>query len=419
MSNSRPEHPAAEDEDQKWTNVKAAYPDLLSMSDSDSDEVETDGEPESETESDSETETRIPRSTPDLSSASTHREEPGAQTQPETDGDLHIHAVLKCGCDVMTCQFSNDGTLLAVGLSDGSIKVYSIEQGELVQTLRDREGVVLSLPVTGLRFVHTGQTHCTLLASYARGMVRCWYLWGGQCVWWQKETTDDGAGEREAQRQTLSLSVSPSEDRALTGGSDSAIHLYDLNTHQRLQIFTASSSKTVMDGHCLRVFSVTFHPDRETQFISGGWDSTVQFWDTRQQHSVRMLSGPHVCGDALHIHPSDNQILSGSWRKNNTLEVWDYDSGKKVADVPPDPHGESRIYTCQWFDQDRIIAAGGHINMLRIINRHSLTTESKLFGLSSAVFSSSTCPAGKWAGLIAATSGDRVFLLDRKKKRPQ
>lgn len=35
----------------------------------------------------------------------------------------------------------------------------------------------------------------------------------------------------------------------------------------------------------------------------------------------RRLYGPHVCGDALHIDPSTNQILSGSWRKHTTLEV--------------------------------------------------------------------------------------------------
>ena len=31
-----------------------------------------------------------------------------------------------------------------------------------------------------------------------------------------------------------------------------------------------------MDGHRSRVFAVTFHPERETEFISAGWDNTIQ-----------------------------------------------------------------------------------------------------------------------------------------------
>ena len=37
-----------------------------------------------------------------------------------------------------------------------------------------------------------------------------------------------------------------------------------------------SSTRTLMDGHRFRVFAVTFHPEREREFISGGWDNTIQ-----------------------------------------------------------------------------------------------------------------------------------------------
>ncbi|MCJ8738171.1 hypothetical protein PDJAM_G00032610 [Pangasius djambal] len=418
LSSSRPETPVVEDEDLQATEVKGHGPGLLSMSDSDADPMDTEGEEESEADAESETEQDISLSIQRPSPVPTNREASVPQTPPKTDGDLRIHAVLQCGCEVMTCQFSNDGSLLAVGLADSSIKVYSTDRGELLHTLRDQDSVVCSLPVTSLCFTHTSQTHSILLATYASGCVRCWYVWGRQCVWWLKEKRDNGKGEGGMERQTLCLSISPSGEQSVTGGSDSAIHLYDLNTHQRLQVCRASSTKTVMDGHDSRVFAVTFHPERETEFISGGWDNTIQFWDTRQQHAVRMLYGPHVCGEALDIDPSTNQILSGSWRKHTTLEVWDYGSGKKVTSVPPDPHGDSMIYTCQWLGRDHIIAAGGHANALRVFDRHSLTVKSRLFDLPSAVFSSSVCPSEKWAGLIAATSGDQVFLLVMDQREP-
>ncbi|XP_018582817.2 WD repeat-containing protein 5-like isoform X1 [Scleropages formosus] len=336
-------------------------------------------------------------------------------TQPKLEGDLYVHSVLDCECDAIVCQFSPDGSLLAVGLNNGTIKVFSVDTGSVVQALRDSESILSSLPVTALRFFVSSLSHTLLLATYASGTVKCWYVWGGELLWEIRELKWTGGWEEgQSQRQTFSLSVSSSGEKALTGGSDAAIHLYDLHTHQRLLTCSASSAKTVMDGHRFRVFAVTFHPEKEKEFISGGWDNTIQFWDTRQQHAVRMLSGPHICGDALEIDPAASQILSGSWRKDNTLEVWEYGSGRKVCEVPNDPHGQSRIYTCHWLGHDHILAAGSQSNMLRIVNRHTLLSVSRLLDLPSAIFSSCVCPQGRWMGFIAATSGNRVFLLDRK-----
>ncbi|KAM4624485.1 uncharacterized protein ACJ7VT_005333 [Polymixia lowei] len=401
-----------------------------------------------------------------------------SQAEPHTDGDLQVHSVLQCGRDVMRCQFNRDGTLLAVGLSDGAIKLYNPDSGGLLKTLRDRD-VSASMPVTGLEFTSSSQSHGLLLAAYACGRVRCWYVWGDDCMWTRKEAEEEGdgeGGERGVQRETLCLSVSSSGERAVTGGSDSALHLYDLHTQQRLMTCRASSCRTVMDGHRSRVFAVTFHPEREREFISGGWDNTVQFWDGRQERAVRRIWGPHVCGEAVHIDPDRNHILTGSWRIHNMLEVrhtdlrpachchkphcviskiitlvlvcsvfcvcvcsvfcvcvfcvlcvlcsvcsvcvccpqvWDYCSARKVCDVPHDPHGDSRIYTCCWLGDCHLLAGGSQANMLKVVNHSSMKTESRLQGLSSPVVSTSVCPAGKRSGLIAASSGTSVYLLER------
>jgi len=37
-----------------------------------------------------------------------------------------------------------------------------------------------------------------------------------------------------------------------------------------------SSSHLVMDGHMSRVFSVQYTPGQDNEFLSGGWDDTVQ-----------------------------------------------------------------------------------------------------------------------------------------------
>ncbi|KAJ3607788.1 hypothetical protein NHX12_024839 [Muraenolepis orangiensis] len=313
------------------------------------------------------------------------------EKQPHLDGDLHLRSELKCGRDVMRCQFNKDGSLLAVGLSDGAVKVYSPDSGDQVLTLRDSSSS--RMPVTGLRFISSSESRCLLLAAYAKGSVRCWYPWGGDCLWALRESDDPTDGEKASPSETLCLAVSPDGERAATGESNATIHLYDLHTHQSILNCQASSCRTVMDGHRSRVFAVTFHPERETEFISAGWDNTIQ---------------------ALHIDAAKNHILSGSWRSRDSLEVWDYGSGRKVCDVSDLQHA-SKIYTCHWLGESHMVVGGSEDNMLAVISRNSLQTEGRLAGLGSPVCSSSVCVGGKQSGLIAGASGSSVYLLDHHK----
>jgi len=45
-----------------------------------------------------------------------------------------------------------------------------------------------------------------------------------------------------------------------------------------------------VDGHHNRVFAGIGHPTDPNVFVTGGWDNTVQFWDTRTQGSARFVS---------------------------------------------------------------------------------------------------------------------------------
>lgn len=71
---------------------------------------------------------------------------------------------------------------------------------------------------------------------------------------------------------------------------------------------TRSDSPDVMDGHKSRVFSACFNPKSVHEIISAGWDDTVQFWDTRQAHSLRFISGVHMCGDGLDISRNGREV---------------------------------------------------------------------------------------------------------------
>jgi hypothetical protein len=46
---------------------------------------------------------------------------------------------------------------------------------------------------------------------------------------------------------------------------------------------------------------------------------------------VRSIYGPHICGDSLDI--VNNEIVTGSWRGDNQLQLWDFGSGELIQDI--------------------------------------------------------------------------------------
>ena len=56
-----------------------------------------------------------------------------------------------------------------------------------------------------------------------------------------------------------------------------------------------------VDGHHNRVFAGVYHPTDPNIFITGGWDNSVQFWDSRVQGSVRFVSASATKAYNLHV----------------------------------------------------------------------------------------------------------------------
>ena len=95
-----------------------------------------------------------------------------------------------------------------------------------------------------------------------------------------------------------------------------------------------------MDGHRTAVYALKHHPNETWNFISGGWDDTVQFWDRRQERATKRIFGPHICGESIDIDPKEHTILvrtkkswfpitfqTASWRRHDGIQVWDYREG--------------------------------------------------------------------------------------------
>ncbi|KAJ3325832.1 hypothetical protein HDU93_002581, partial [Gonapodya sp. JEL0774] len=88
-----------------------------------------------------------------------------------------------------------------------------------------------------------------------------------------------------------------------------------------------------LQGPSSRSFVVRIHPETQTTLLTAGWDNTIQLWDTRAGCAVSRIYGPYICGESVDWDESGKRILSGSWRKENQVELWDYPSGQKLDTV--------------------------------------------------------------------------------------
>ena len=86
-------------------------------------------------------------------------------------------------------------------------------------------------------------------------------------------------------------------------------------------------------GHSNRIFAVKFDPNDSNIIASGGWDNTVQIYDIRQQGPVGAFYGPHICGEAIDFRNDGNTLLTGSYRPENALELWDIRKLQKFRDI--------------------------------------------------------------------------------------
>lgn len=86
-------------------------------------------------------------------------------------------------------------------------------------------------------------------------------------------------------------------------------------------------------GHSNRIFCVRFDSANQNILASGGWDNTVQIYDIRKKGPVASIYGPHVCGDAIDFKNDGYTMLTGSYRQDNVLELWDLRNFKKMRDL--------------------------------------------------------------------------------------
>ncbi|KAI4460886.1 carbohydrate binding domain containing protein [Holotrichia oblita] len=212
-----------------------------------------------------------------------------------------VASAIETNRESLCIHYSQELDQLAAGYTDGVVRFYKANTMELVQSLSDDDILESPAPVTNIKHRPLSKNYPatdTIVCTYANGCVKCWNYSFCQCVYTIKE-----------KRQTYGIAYHPRLPKFVTCGDDCKVYMYDEENRVQERIFSGSNTPGVLDGHTSRVFAACFNPRSNHELITGGWDNVIQFWDARQPFAIRHISGIHICGDGLDIHPKGTEAL--------------------------------------------------------------------------------------------------------------
>jgi serine/threonine protein kinase/Tol biopolymer transport system component len=201
---------------------------------------------------------------------------------------------------VWSVAFSPDGKSLAMGIDDGTVKIWNPVSGEVRLTLHAHAG-----PVWSLAFSHDGK----LLATASDdGAVKLWEV-----------ATGEEFKKLDVATAVRAVAFSPDGKTLATGSRNGEVRLW--------MVATGCEAEKLL-GHTGVIVAVAFSPDGKTLASASG-DKTVKLWDAATGRERLTLRG-HLGGVyAVAFSPDGKTVASGSWDKS--VRLWDAASGEERA----------------------------------------------------------------------------------------
>eukprot|EP01060_Flectonema_neradi_P024846 TRINITY_DN33719_c0_g1_i1.p1 TRINITY_DN33719_c0_g1~~TRINITY_DN33719_c0_g1_i1.p1 ORF type:complete len:326 (+),score=63.08 TRINITY_DN33719_c0_g1_i1:49-1026(+) len=263
--------------------------------------------------------------------------------------------------DVMSVAISPDDSMIASACADGVVRCYSLRGMKETYHVDTMKNFASKLPATCIRFrpQYIGsRTKNVAVISTVMGTIERWHLTSRKCISTITEENEIYCLDYRTDGMLLA-----------SAGKDGMIRIYD-EEHKgistTLKWAEATNYREVPSAaHSSRVQSVKWFPGSEHLLISGGWDKTVQLWDTRVDHATGTLYGAYLCGDALDITPDGKQVITASCREDDQLQLWDLTQmSSPIATLPlPQKSEKCQFYTAS-ISPTGSLAAGGATDLV-------------------------------------------------------
>jgi WD40 repeat protein len=274
--------------------------------------------------------------------------------------------------------FSPDGSLLATGSEDFTVKLWNVASGALLATF----GVEDCAPaacgkghrdaVNSVVFSPDGKL---LVSAGNDNTIRVWNVID------RKYSFTMGGG-RGHQDWVLGLAFSPDGKKLASASRDRLIKIWDIATQE-----------WVMDinGHSDWVYALVYSPDGKS-LISASSDRTVRIWDTAYGRLQATLNGHSAQVFGVDINPDGWHVVSAS--QDETVRVWSISptSSREILTLD----GRDDVHALAYSKDGSLLASSGRSPDIKIWDAKTGALLNDLVGHKQAVEGLVWGPDGKW-----------------------
>ncbi|MDZ8262972.1 WD40 repeat domain-containing protein [Nostoc sp. ChiQUE01b] len=275
---------------------------------------------------------------------------------------------------INSVTISSDGRTLASGSADNTIKIWNLQNGEILATLNGHSNAVRSVA-----FSSDG----LILASGSNdNTVKLWYSRTG--------TTFTGHSDN-----VTSVAFSPDGKTLASGGGDNKIKIWNLNTNEL--IYTLSEHE-----NC--VMSVVFSLNGQL-LISSSVDNTIKVWNLQTGLAIHTLKEHSESVKGVAISPDGKILASGS--NDKTIKIWNLPHGNVIHTFSD----HTNTITSVAFSPDgKTLASASGDSTIKVWHLGTKELINTLSGHSSHIHSVAFSPDGK---TIVSGSQDKTIKIWR------
>lgn len=261
---------------------------------------------------------------------------------------------------------------VVVGYEDGSLKIWSLKQRDVIKTLDRMDGTVWTADVSADGNYLAVACDDSVVTGWNLKNYKQEYSFAQPTSTKAAVFSPDGSklatGDRNAvvriwdlaaqipvslpaHRGTVhALAYSPDGTKLASAGSDGTARIWNLTNRD--------ASPLVMAEHKGAVYSVAFSPNGE-QLATAGWDGTVRLWETKNGTLTNKYQVED--GDAWSVSYGNG----GKWLAcavQDTVRVWEVETHKEIFKY----HGTRAMHTVRFAPDGTTLAVGGRDGSVRI-----------------------------------------------------